>query len=186
MKIRGLSAWLFPLAGWIFGVAVLGGSAVAEMYRGQNSTAMVSVLTLAAAILTALIAFGGTTYAKVLEQRAATLKAHRERKAEFYDKLVGLVMDYMIAEKTQKSVNAKEAMKRGYEFNRGAIVWASDDVIRAWSEFRRNASDDSRNNARLIADLFLAMRADLGHNVDQMSRRDILSVFVNDIEKYPI
>ena len=144
------------------------------------------MLTVAAAVLTALIAFAGTTYAKVLEQRAATIKSHRDKKAEFYDKLVGLVMDYRVAEKTNRSVSAKDAMKRGYEFNRGAVIWASDEVIKKRAAFRTLANDDGKQNARLIADLFLAMRADLGHDVGGMSQSDILSVFINDVEKLSV
>ena len=77
-------------------------------------------------------------------------------------------------------------MKRGYEFNRGAVIWASDEVIKKRAAFRTLANDDGKQNARLIADLFLAMRADLGHDVGGMSQSDILSVFINDVEKLSV
>ena len=183
MKKFSISIWAIAAGGYILSAAVLIAISAAEFRRAQNPAVVATVLTVAAAVLTALIAFAGTTYAKVLEQRAATIKSHRDKKAEFYDKLVGLVMDYMVAEKTNRSVSAKDAMKRGYEFNRGAVIWASDEVIKKWAAFRTLANDDGKQNARLIADLFLAMRADLGHDVGGMSQSDILSVFINDVEK---
>ena len=183
MKKPAISSWVVAASGYILCAAILVAVAAAELSRAQNPAAITTVLTVAAAILTALIAFAGTMYAKVLEQRAATIKSHREKKAEFYDKLVELVMDYMIAEKTNRSVSSKDTMRRGYEFNRGAVIWASDEVIKKWAAFRLNASEDGANNARLIADLFLAMRADLGHDVVGMSQTDILGVFINDVEK---
>ena len=186
MKKFSISIWVIAAGGYILSAAVLIAISAAEFRRAQNPAVVATVLTVAAAVLTALIAFAGTTYAKVLEQRAATIKSHRDKKAEFYDKLVGLVMDYMVAEKTNRSVSAKDAMKRGYEFNRGAVIWASDEVIKKRAAFRTLANDDGKQNARLIADLFLAMRADLGHDVGGMSQSYILSVFINDVEKLSV
>ena len=107
MKKFSISIWAIAASGYILSAAVLIAISAAEFRRAQNPAVVATVLTVAAAVLTALIAFAGTTYAKVLEQRAATIKSHRDKKAEFYDKLVGLVMDYMVAEKTNRSVSAK-------------------------------------------------------------------------------
>jgi hypothetical protein len=183
MFVKRAPAFLVSLSGWIFGVGVLVAAAIAELYRGQNPTAMATVLTLAAAVLTALIAFGGTTYAKVLERKAATEKSHREKKAEFYDKLVGLLLDVIAGEKKGKSVKGHEIVTRGYEFNRGVIIWGSDEVIEKYIAFRTKSSSDGINNAKLIAALFLAMRKDLGHEASSVNEKEILQIFINDIEK---
>ncbi|NEZ66444.1 hypothetical protein D0962_27410 [Leptolyngbyaceae cyanobacterium CCMR0082] len=66
------------------------------------------------------------------------------------------------------------------------ILWASDDVLNLYIEFRRMASSNTlgspNNPILLFGRLLLAMRKDLGHQNKKIDEVSILGTFVNDIE----
>jgi hypothetical protein len=69
------------------------------------------------------------------------------------------------------------------------MIWGSDPVILELALWRRfNAQNVDKENpvATLqgFARLFLAMRADLGHDNKGVTQYELLSLFVNDIDKY--
>lgn len=64
-------------------------------------------------------------------------------------------------------------------------LWFSDATLKKfviWRELSQ-ANVDGNENLKAIADLILALRKDLGHKNKNISQKDILSVFVNDLDE---
>ena len=77
------------------------------------------------------------------------------------------------------------------DFNQRAMVWASDDVLSAWIAFRGASIDAAQSSNATTTSLMFkyealieAIRKDLGHKNKGLTRGKLLSLFVNDIDKY--
>ena len=65
------------------------------------------------------------------------------------------------------------------------INWASDEVLVAWSRFKRNAISGS--GVETVFDfekVLLAIRHDYGHKGKNVSEGDLLGLFINDIDDH--
>ncbi|WP_314676279.1 hypothetical protein [uncultured Streptococcus sp.] len=66
------------------------------------------------------------------------------------------------------------------------IIWGSSQVVKKWNSFRENSLDDNMKDSPektliLMGEVMNAMRKDLG--VKSVGRGNLLSFFINDIEK---
>jgi hypothetical protein len=66
------------------------------------------------------------------------------------------------------------------------IVWGSDDVLKAWGQFKTMAAGrkDQSNPVRALLPfetLLLAVRSGLGHSNTNLKPGDLLRLFVNDM-----
>ena len=78
----------------------------------------------------------------------------------------------------------KEQIRGFREVARKMLVWASDEVVRAWVQVRMNSpSEGSMAVVWKIEDLLHAIRKDLGHR-SRLPRGELLKVFLNDLEDY--
>jgi len=67
------------------------------------------------------------------------------------------------------------------------VTWASDDVIRAWTKFRKFAIRNSGENIELMflfEEILKAVRQDLGHKSNNLEKGDLLGLFINDIDDF--
>jgi len=66
------------------------------------------------------------------------------------------------------------------------ILWASDEVLNLYIQFRQNTSserqDSSSSSILLFGQMLLAMRKDLGHQNNKLNELYILGTFINDVE----
>lgn len=58
------------------------------------------------------------------------------------------------------------------------IVWASSDVLKAWSDFRRLAHSDRDKSLLALEAVLLAIRKDLGHRDGKLEPGDILAAWI--------
>lgn len=66
------------------------------------------------------------------------------------------------------------------------ITWASDEVLKEWSLYRKIALSKEDQGMKLMFQtekLFYAIRKDLGHKNKNLVTGDILRFFVNDIDE---
>ncbi|MEQ8855080.1 hypothetical protein [Gimesia sp.] len=145
-----------------------------------------------------LIVTAGTIIVTVLsvvlsryyETRSAIEKEHRDNKIPVYEDLLKFMFKIFMGTKTGNPVSEKEMIDFMSKFNQVAMVWASDDVLSAWIKFRSTSMDEEQtknNPIRLMVvfeDLIREIRKDLGHKNKNLTNGKILSLFVNDIEKY--
>ena len=59
------------------------------------------------------------------------------------------------------------------KLNRGFILWASDEVIQTWIEFRKNSSENTLDK---IDNVYRAIRKDLGHKDKKLKNLDLIRI----------
>jgi hypothetical protein len=118
----------------------------------------------------------------------------RKQKAPVYSAFFNFWLEFLMQAKQGNPQPQADVLIFFSEFTGKLMAWGSDDVIRCYLEFRRlpqisNLEEDqSDRNVELmykLERLFLAFRRDLRHSTEVLKPGDILSLFVNDMEKYP-
>ena len=145
-------------------------------------------VSLVTGVVTVLVAVGSVLVSKHFD-RQAEVRAHlRDRKTKTHEKIVGIVHDLSFGRKTRdEPPNEHELVRKMAEIVRELMIWGSDDMIRAFHEFRMASLRQAAGTARpldtlfAVEDLLLAIRKDLGHKNKGITRGRILRLFVNDL-----
>lgn len=80
----------------------------------------------------------------------------------------------------------EEMIETHSQITQKAIVWASDDVVKAFHRFRMASLQADTNKlgvALAVEELFLAIRRDLGHQNNGLYTGQLLQLFINDLYK---
>ena len=137
--------------------------------------------------ITILIALSGTLITFAGNLQIQIRNEQKPKKTEVYDKVINLFFDSILAAKLgRQSKNEGELVQEFAEMTPDLILWASDDVLNLYIQFRQMASDSIQESMNspifLFGQLLLAMRKDLGHQNKQIDEVSILGTFVNDTE----
>jgi len=128
-------------------------------------------ITVLVALLGALITFAGNLQIQIRNDQ-------KGKKVEIYDKVINLFFDSILGDKLGKETKTQEEIVKSLSsMIPDLILWASDDVLNLYIEFRTG-----NNQILSFGKLLLAMRKDLGHQNNGMSEKSVLGTFVNDIE----
>lgn len=161
--------WLF--AGFIFDWA-------AELDKEVAATAIAS-----------LVGLFGILYAQWYSKSKEISDNHRPAKIEVYETFFDLVEHFMASEETEgKSLNpeddslSKDLKDQFTKLSRGIIVWASPQVIKAWGEFREQASANKTTKDSLLAvdKVLQAIRADLGNSNFGLGRGEVVKLYLSN------
>jgi pyrimidine deaminase RibD-like protein len=142
----------------------------------------------AATLVTAAITLLGSVLVarlgKHFEVQAEVLREQRAKKAPVYEKLMTFFVDLLTAEKQgRKPPGSQEMVRAIADFMKAAVIWGSDDVIRALNSFRAVSTAHAvegqppPNPMFAFEDLLIAIRKDLGHNVRRLRRGELLFAF---------
>jgi hypothetical protein len=118
------------------------------------------------------------------KKREIEFKIHQQRK-EQYTKLINLFIDIF---KTAKNSNGNFDPKN-LNFNQddwfniqiGMSMYASEDVLKAYINLMKTSRENPVMSIRKLGDLLLMMRKEVGFDDSNLSSRQILSTFINDI-----
>ncbi|MCW2785661.1 MAG: hypothetical protein JWP74_2178 [Marmoricola sp.] len=135
-----------------------------------------------AAAATTVVSVLGVALGRYFERRQKIELEIRERKIPVYQGMVeGLLTGLLDSEEDDTS--ALEAVFK--EITPQLITWASDDVIAAWAKFKRD-SGESEPIALMFQfeEVLMAVRRDLGHATKNLSKGDLLGLFINDIHEH--
>ncbi len=155
---------------------------LAEVFGALNPTVAVGIIAASATVLVSVIS---VLLSKRLEHQTSIQKEIRERKVPVYEKLIGFIFRVFKGIKENKPITEQEMLDFMMEFTQNIIVWGSDEVIDAFHKFRvASMSGEQANILFIVEDILLAIRKDLGHKNKNLIRGKILSLFVNDIDKY--
>lgn len=141
-----------------------------------------------AAAITALVGFAGLIYVQWSAKAKQISDSHRPAKIEVYEIFFDIVEHFMTSE-TSEVANSDpdldelpdELKEQFTKLSRGMIVWASPQVIRAWSDFREKAYNAvSAKDTLLAVDKVLqAIRADLGNSNFGLSHGDVVKLYLS-------
>ncbi len=151
---------IFALAGWL---------------RSVNPT-------VAGAFVTGLVGFAGLAYVQWQSKTRDIAESHRASKLEVYSTffdIAELFQDGSESPLTESGELPPELRKRFLRLNRGLIIWASPNVIKAWQRFKR-ASEAGANVLFAADDVYQAIRKDLGNSNLGLSRGDLIKLQLKD------
>lgn len=157
---------------------------------------LVNLFNLRPEITAAIIVTSGTifisvftiVYAKSREHRLTIQKEQRAKKAEIYEKFIGLWFDILFSEKigTQRPTE-KDLLEFFHRFTKELIAWGGDNVIKQFSLFRTKSAEQSEQLPIELFNIFEKMlfeiRTDLGHKNKNLKKGDLLKLFITDYEK---
>lgn len=173
-------ALIFAVGWGIFKLAATFWDAFVQL----NSTVAAGMV---AAVSTVLVSVISVLYSKHLEQKLNIRKEHREKKIPVYEELITFIFDVIYAQKEGATpIPDDELIKTYSRITQKIIIWASDDVVRAFHKFRSASLEQQENSMQLalsVEELFLAIRRDLGHKNKNIFTGQILGTFMNDMNR---
>lgn len=138
---------------------------------------------IAVPLITASIGLIGIIYAQYQSKSRDIFEGHRSSKIETYRMFFNIVNLFMDASKnnTEIDITDKKIQKLMQELNENLILWASDEVLIAWKEFRTSSS--SGQSAIINIDkVYRAIRKDLGHKDRKLKDLDLIKMNISDPE----
>jgi hypothetical protein len=182
-RLIPLAAGFGLLAGLSYGLYAIAKSALAVL-RSLESDIAVAII---AAAATALVSVLSIVVGRIVEGRAKIAEQNREKKIPVYEDLIHFMMRIVVGSKTGTEPDEAEIIRFMTEFTQRLMVWGSDEVLACWVQFRKHSvSEGGKDPFRLMMlyeDTVKQIRRDLGHKNAGIARGDILSLFINDIEK---
>lgn len=139
-----------------------------------------------AAAITALLGLFGILYAQWHTKTKEISDSHRPAKIEVYETFFDIVERFMTDADTtdfdpESDEFPEELRQQFMKLSRGMIVWASPQVIRAWSKLRERPGAGSAKETLLAVDAVLqAIRADLGNSNFGLGRGDVVKIYLKN------
>jgi hypothetical protein len=146
---------------------------------GQAPWPFISILL---ALVGTFITFAGNLHIQ-------TRNEQKPKKIEIYDRLIKFFFDTILANKIGKKPKSEDELIKGFaDMTPDLVLWASDDVLNLYIEFRKILTNDPRINLndsiKLCEKMLLEIRKDLGHQNNNINELSILGTFINDTYKF--
>ena len=128
---------------------------------------------------------------RYLDRKKNVEQLIREKKVPVYEEFINYVTKLLIDPKVDE-IEMAEFLKN---FNQKAVVWLTDESLKAYIEWVKYAREerpvstddnDYINNLILMENLLLQFRKDIGHNKKLLSKGDLLTIFINDLHKHDL
>lgn len=179
--IKGIFS-LALLAALLFGaveaIAFLARYVGHQVFHGVNPTVAAAAV---AAMATVLVTVATLVIGRYIERQKAVEAEIRASKIPVYTRLVSGLMRTVM---NPDSSNSDELVQFLREITPDLITWASDDVLLAWSKFKRGAQVlVSEDTVFSFEELLSAIRRDFGHSGNKVKEGDLLALFINDIDE---
>jgi len=180
----------------IWGMAMIGGAIylvyrfsifVINLVETMDSDLAIAILAAGATILVSVIS---VVLGKIYESKISIAKEQRDKVAPVYEELILFMSKVVSSSNAGVKPTDKETAKFFVDFNRQIMVWGSDEVLIAWSNWRKalispeKSKDNPLNLLLLYEDLICSIRKDLGHKNKGFQKGRILSLFVNDVDDH--
>ena len=143
-----------------------------------NPTLAVGVV---ASVSTITVSITSLIFSKYLERKAEIKNEHRKKKIPIYEQLISFIFSLLKSVKNNEPLDEKMIVDFMFDFTQKLIIWGSDDVVTAFSNYRISASDPDLIMIS-VENLMLAIRKDLGHKNKNLSNGRLLTTFIDDAE----
>ena len=178
--IRVLSG-LLALGLLTWGV-IEGIGAVADYLRSLQSDVASAFVVAALAVVGSVISLA---VGKAYETRAAINSDLRQKKTPVYEGITKVLFGVVFNSILKKpQIPEAELLEFFASTTEKLTIWGSDDVLKAYSEFKTNAASDPQQSIFRFEALLLAIRKDLGHRNKDIGKGSILRLFVNDLDEH--
>ncbi len=168
----------------LLGIAVVVLIFVAGVVRLLNLLESDVAAAISAASATAIASVIALLTSKRYERRARILHDNYTRKTQVYEKLISVLFEALYAEKTgRKGKNENDTVKEMVNLTPKMIVWGSQEVIQVWNAIRSHDWKSATHDEIMILrnHLMIAIRKDLGNEVDKLENLDLLRLFIRGL-----
>lgn len=168
------------LIGIVEGGALLARMVGHQLFHGVDPTVAAAVV---AAGSTVIISVATLVFGRYFERRKAIETEIRAKKFPIYSKMVnGFIGLLLRANEPEQETNAESFFR---ELTPDLMTWASDDVLIAWSHFKRGINATSPERALFeFEKVLMEIRKDFGHSGRKVVEGDLLGLFVTDIDQH--
>ena len=144
-----------------------------------------------AAIIIGSLSLFSLAFEKYWEKRREIEQELRKKKEKIYEEFMRMWFKLMPMQgSNQEDIDLEEDQFK--EIAVGLTIWGSDAVVRKWSSIKRDLSPQAGKepgnllqSLLAIEELLLCMRLDLGHKNVDLRPKDVLRIFVKDIDEIP-
>ena len=166
------------LVGVVEGIGVTARLIGRQLFHGVDPTVSAAAVT---AMSTVLVAVATLVIGRYFERRKAIEAEIRTSKIPVYSRLVGGIFAILNTPEGPERQAAAEALFR--DLTPDLITWASDDVIVAWSHFKRKISSlPPEEVVFALEKVLMEIRSDYGHGGSKIAEGDLVGLFINDID----
>lgn len=149
------------------------------------------------ALIAGMVTMIGYFLTRYFERKKIIEQQIREQKLPVYEEFVSFVFKIMSDVKNGQKTDDKEMEKFMMNFNKKSIIWLSDRSLIAYLKWKNAAAkistdpqkSDIQNSIKqmlVLEEMFYEFRKDIGHSNKDLKRGDILSLFINDLDKYKL
>ncbi len=137
---------------------------------------------------TVLVSVVSLIVAKYFEGQRDIKQEHRRQKLPVYEEFISFMFDLLWSKKLGKgSITPIDIERFAADFAKRMLLVGSDDVLKHYMSFREVSASGGSTGIRPIVEwenLVYAMRRDLGHANKGLKQGQLLSLFINDVQKF--
>jgi hypothetical protein len=156
------------------------------MFNGVSATVAAAIV---AAVATGLLSLLTIVLQRRHERQETVEQDIRARKIAVYTDLVGSWFDIFGLGEERSDDESEAAIATATaklaRLTPELISWGSDDVVAAWSHYRRGMTRAGTDPALLMfgfEKVLLTIRRDVGHTNKGLTTGDLLALWVNDVD----
>lgn len=144
-------------------------------------------------VFTVLISVFSLIYSKQHERRQEIEQEHRKQKQPVYEDFMEFLFKLFLGSKQGTPLTQKEIAESISKFTQKLIIWGADDVLKEFYAFQfqtrvlaanQGSQSDMVKTMVVFDRLLQAIRTDLGHETKNLKPGAIISLFINDFDKY--
>ncbi|MBP3923966.1 hypothetical protein J6E39_01835 [bacterium] len=141
-------------------------------------------------IIPVVVSIVSIFYARMIEKQKIIDEEIRQQKVKIYGEFTQLVFEEVIG-RNGKNMNMDKIKKFFPKFFEKLIFWGADSVVKQFSIYMSaiyNIDDTNYNNnpeetMLKLENLLYAIRRDTGHKNKNLEQKDLLRLFIKDIDK---
>lgn len=141
-------------------------------------------------IIPVVVSIISVFYARMVEKQKIIDEEIRQQKIKIYGEFTQLVFEEVIGKKG-KNMNMDRITKFFPKFFEKLIFWGADSVVKQFSIYmsaiynidNANSNNNPEETMLKLENLLYAIRLDTGHKNKDLKQKDLLRLFINDIDK---
>jgi len=150
-----------------------------SMLHGLDPTVTASIV---AAVSSIVVAIGTLGLGRIMERKSAIDAQIRDKKVPVYSSLISGL--YGLLSATPGPAQQSAAQEFFTSITPEMMTWASDDVVVAWSRFKRKIGRISPLDLPFeLERVLIEIRKDYGHRGRSVKEGDLLGLFITDIDQ---
>ena len=146
------------------------------------------------ALIASTVTIVGYFITRYLEKKKLIEQQIREQKIPVYEEFIGFFFKLFKNTKSKEIIDSKELEDFFWEMNKKSVLWLSDKTFKSYINWKNTTAKfaDVKDKSEaenikmllLFEKLLLDFREDIGHKNKNLESGDLLSLFLNDWEKY--